>query len=66
MIVYTLTVREAGSLLPIETVTLNSSTAAMAAIPVLLEKHPGCERIQVHAGGTYLFSVDCSGATLPD
>jgi len=66
MIVYTLTVRETGSSLPIETVTFNSSAATMGAIPVLLERHPGCGRIQVHAGGTYLFSVDCSGATLPD
>jgi len=66
MTVFMLTVYETGSLLPVETVTLNNAAATMAAIPELLAKHPGCERVKVHAGGTYLFSVDCTGATLPD
>ena len=66
MTVYTLTVYEAGSLFAVETVTLQSSAATMAAIPGLLAKHPGCESVKVHAGGTYLFSVNCKGERLPD
>jgi len=66
MIVYTLTVREAGSAHALETMSFDSGSGTMAAIPGLLAKHSGCERIQVHAGGTYLFSVDCDGTTLPD
>ena len=66
MIVYTLTVHEAGSAHALETMSFDSGSVTMAAIPDLLAKHPDCERIKVHAGGTYLFSVDCNGSTLPD
>ena len=66
MIVYTLTVCEAGSARNLETVSFDSGSATMEAIPDLLAKHSGCQRIRVHAGDTYLFSVDCDGSTLPD
>jgi len=60
---YTLTVFQTGTLLAVETLTLDSAPATMKAIPELLAKHPGCEVIRVHAGPTYLFSVDCQGDT---
>jgi len=63
---YTLTVFAAGSPPPIEVINVSNAAAAMAAIPKLVESHPGCERIRVMAGATYLFSVDCTGATLPE
>ena len=63
MLSYTLTVFETGKLLAVETLTLDSAPATMKAIPELLAKHPGCEVIRVHAGPTYLFSVDCKGDT---
>jgi len=66
MIVYKLTVFGVGSPATVESITLTSSTATIAAIPHLLAMYPGCERISVHAGDTYLFSVGCTGATLPD
>ena len=64
MLAYTLTVFEKGTLLAVESVTLNGAPAVMKAIPELLAKHPGCEIIRVHAGPTYLFSVDCKGDTI--
>ncbi len=66
MLEYTLTVFAKGSALPIGSVSLPSATEAMAAIPKLLADHPGCERIRVQAGATYLFSVDCKGERIPD
>jgi hypothetical protein len=36
----------------------------MRAIPVLLQAHPGCARIDVYAADSLLFSVDCEGQTL--
>ena len=63
MLSYTLTVFETGKLLAVETITLDSAPATMKAIPELLAKQPGCEVIRVHAGPTYLFSVDCKGDT---
>lgn len=65
MLTYTLTVFELGTLLAVETLAVQSAGAVMEAIPELLAKHPGCEIIKVHAGPTYLFSVDCEGKTLP-
>lgn len=63
MLSYTLTVFQTGTLLAVETLTLDSAPATMKAIPILLATHPGCEVIRVHAGPTYLFSVDCKGDT---
>jgi len=66
MMDYTLTVFETGRSLPIETVTVRLAADVMTAIPKLLADHPGCERIRVQAGATYLFSIDCTGATIPE
>jgi hypothetical protein len=41
-----------------------NAAEAMRAIPVLLEAHPGCARIDVYASDSLLFSVDCEGQTL--
>ena len=64
MLMYTLTVFEKGTLPAVETVNVKGAQAVMKAIPELLEKHPGCEIIRVHAGPAYLFSVDCKGDTI--
>lgn len=58
---YTLTVCHEGKHLPTEVTTHDSARAAMDAIGALLQKHPDCHRIHVHAGGARLFSVDCTG-----
>lgn len=58
---FTLTVCHAGESLPTETVRLSGSAQVLDSITALLEKHPGCHRIHVHAGGARLFSVDRGG-----
>lgn len=66
MLTYVLTVIDKESKLTVESLTVATASAAMEAIPRLLEQHPGCERIKVHAGALYLFSVDCRGETIPE
>ena len=64
MSAYTLTVCHEGQTEATETVHFNSAPTAMDAIRGLLKKHPDCHRIRVHAGHTFLFAVDCAGATV--
>jgi hypothetical protein len=66
MITYVLTVIDRETRLPVESLTVQSASEAMAAIPGLLEQHPGCERIRVQAGAMHLFSVDCTGETIEE
>jgi hypothetical protein len=66
MLTYLLTVIDKETKLAIERLTVTTASAAMESISGLLEQHPGCERITVHAGAMYLFSVNCKGETIPD
>lgn len=63
---YTITVCREGDGRPIDTVRLTESAKVLDTITALLEKHPGCHRIHVHAGTSRLFSVDCEGNNVAD
>lgn len=64
MSAYTLTVFHLEAPGPTEVLSLDGAVAVMQGLTRLLAKHPGCHRILVESGPTYLFSVDCGGATV--
>jgi hypothetical protein len=51
---------------PRERLSLNRASKVLSQIPVLLSRHPGCERVVVTANFLRLFAVDRKGARLPD
>lgn len=51
---------------PTEVVAVRDAQDVLQRIPELLERHPHCRRIDVLAGLTRLFSVDCKGDRLKD
>ena len=61
---YTLKVFHEDQKAPTEVALLKHASEVLAAIPTLLEAHPGCYRIHVYAGVAHLFSVDCTGASV--
>ncbi len=63
---YQLVVRRTGEPGPVETATAASATEVLSLIPKLLDRYPDCERIEIMAGVTRLFAVDCEGARIPD
>ncbi len=50
---------------PTEKRSFENAADALAAIPKLMEDHPGCERVEVYLNTTRLFTVDCEGNTIP-
>jgi hypothetical protein len=58
---YELAVFKPGEDYASERVTLTRSSEVLQTIPVLLERHSECERVEVHHAGALLFSVDCKG-----
>lgn len=63
---YRLEVFHADAPSPTESVSLRGAGEVLRAIPALLERHPDCVRVEVYAGPTRLFSVDCEGNRLGD
>lgn len=61
---YHLRVLHPGSSIPTETLSLKQASEVLIRIPELLARHTGCERIEVVAGTTPLFAVDCKGQRL--
>lgn len=61
---YRLRIIPEGSAIPTEIVTLHRATEVLTSIPELLRRHRNCQRIEVCAGTTPLFAVDCRGRLL--
>ena len=62
---YTLRVFQPGDPIATETLVRERAADVLESIPILLARHSGCERIEVHAGALKLFSVDCEGNRRP-
>ena len=50
---------------PAHRIIIERASDVLTAIPTLMEKHAGCERVEVLVAGRRLFSVDCHGNTTP-
>ncbi|WP_309089180.1 hypothetical protein [Phenylobacterium sp.] len=61
---YHLRVLHQGSSLPTEVLTLERPGDVLTSVPELLARHADCERVEVLAGPTFLFAVDCKGQRL--
>ena len=44
---------------------IERATDVLTTIRDIMQKHPGCERVEVLVMGERLFSVDCKGNTTP-
>ena len=61
---YSLRVFHPGSKTPTEVISCRSASDVLTTIPAVLEKHPDCWIVEVYAGLSKLFAVDCTGATV--
>ena len=61
---YHLRVIHQGSPIPTEVIDLDRASDVLTTIPQLLARHADCERVEVLAGPTRLFAVDCRGQRL--
>jgi hypothetical protein len=63
---FALRVFHPGDDIPRRVMPFETASEVIEAIPAALKEHPGCDRIEVYAGHTKLFSVDCHGNTRPE
>ena len=60
---YTLLVYTEGGSTLVGRHEIRQAAEVLAAIPDIMKKHPGCERVEVYLAAVRLFSVDCAGNT---